>query len=133
MDLVRKQQQDKETKQAVALSVKYRDSLKIYQQGLALQSAKKIDEWTSSNYYTMIKFKQLDKEDMPALPTNLTRRKQRWFGVCQHMEDPSPPTCPDNYVEEAAPPQASLGQLSTTVRGDSDDEMSELSFEMFAV
>ena len=132
MDLVRKQQQDKETKQAVTLSIRYRDSLKIYEQGLALRSTKKIDDWTSSNFYTMIKFKQLFKDEMPALPTNLTARKQRWFSVCQYMQDPPVPTRPDSYVELDNSPSTPIGPLATC-RGDSDDDMSELSFEMFAV
>ena len=79
----------------------------------------------------MIKFKQLDKDDMPALPTNLTSRKQRWYATCQHMSDPPEPTRPNNYIDIAAPPTP-MGELATG-RGDSDDDMSELSYEMFEV
>ena len=68
---------------------------------------------------------------MPALPTNLTSRKQRWYSVCQHMEDPPVPTHPDNYVEPA--PASTMPTELAAERGDSDDDMSELSFEMFAV
>ena len=80
----------------------------------------------------MIKFKQLFKDDMPALPTNLTSRKQRWYAVCQHMEDPPVPTPPENYLDNVAAPSTPHTERSAT-RGDSDDDMSELSFEMFAV
>ena len=106
--------------------------MKVYEDGKALQS-KKINDWNSSDFYTMIKFKQLFKDNMPSLPTNLIARKQRWFSVCQHMEDPPLPQPPENYIElDNNSPSTPIGQVATA-RGDSDDDMSELSFEMFAV
>ena len=68
----------------------------------------------------MIKFKQLFKDGMPPLPTNLSARRLRWFQVCQHMPDPLQPTKPDGYIEL---------EVETTLN--SDDEQSVASIQMF--
>ena len=97
--------------------------MKTYEEGISFQNqGKKVDDWISSNFYTMIKFKQLFKEGMPPLPTNLTSCKLRWFQVCQHMPDPPIPMKPDGYIEI---------EEATIPTCNSDDEASAASIEMF--
>lgn len=133
MDLVRKQQSDKVAKQVQAQSVKYRLQKKVYDDGIALRnSSKKIKDWTSSDFHTMIKFKQLFKDNMPSLPTSLQSRKLRWFQVSRFMEDPPAPTKPDGYID-VEPNPSGLQRQPDENRGCSDDDMSAASVEMFPV
>ena len=129
MDLVRKQQQDKINKQAHAIPAKYRTNLKLYQDGIALRNSKKVGDWTSSDFHTMIKFKQLFKDNMPPLPTTLQSRKLRWFQVCKSMADPPCPTKPDAYIDAVSKPTLQ----TVDARGGRDDEMSVASIDMFPV
>ena len=71
----------------------------------------------------MIKFKQLFKDGMPPLPTNLTARKLRWFRICQYMDDPPEPSKPIGYVD--------IDEEIEVPRCESDDEMSAASIPMF--
>ena len=48
----------------------------------------------------MIKFKQLGKDGMPALPTNLPGYRQRWNDI-RHFPDPVRPVAPEGYVDPA--------------------------------
>ena len=132
MDLVRKQQSDKINKQLQALSAKYRIQKKIYEDGIALRNSKNVDDWTSADFHTMIKFKQLMKDNMPPLPTTLASRKLRWFQISKWLEDPLPPVAPDGYVDNEAETMAPQ-HPPVHARGCSDDEMSDASIDMFPV
>ena len=94
--------------------------MKIYNDGIALRNSKKVEDWTSADFHAMIKFKQLGKDGMPPLPTNLGTRRLRWSQVCLQMVDPPEPTKPDGYIDDAIP--SSTG---------SDDERSVASIQMF--
>ena len=100
--------------------------------GIALRnSSKKVEEWTSSDYHTMIKFKQLNKDNMPPLRTTLPRRLH-WYQVARFMEDPIAPAKPDGYVDIEQNPTAPQ-RPEVDSRGCSDDDMSEASIPMFPV
>ena len=125
MDYVKDQQQKKLQKESEMISKKYRANLKTYQDGLKLRS-KDESKWTSDDYRNMIKFKQLFKDNMPAVPKSLNAKKERWQ-IVKYYPDPTEPTQPEGYIDDApvVKPTAHCGA--------SDDELSNSSVAMFQV
>ena len=78
----------------------------------------------------MIKFKQLFKENMPALPKNLNTMKERWQ-VVKYFPDPYEPV---QQREGYVPPEDKpIAVVDVGRRGASDDELSDASVDMFEV
>ena len=125
MEYVKQQQAKKVRKESEIASKKYRANMKVYQDGINLQ--KEESKWNGDDYMTMIKFKQLFKENMPALPKTLPTKKERWETV-KYFPDPLISEQPEDYIPEAAPVV-----LTTNHRGESDDKQSEASVAMFQV
>ena len=127
LDYVKQQQEQKIRKELEQASKKYRQHLKTYQDGLRIND-KDQSKWTGDDYQSMIKFKQLFKDNMPSLPKTLPEKKARW-DVVKYFPDPPKPIVPDGYIPE----RKTAVVVSISQRGDSDDDLSHGSIDMFQV
>ena len=91
LDYVKQQQELKIRKETAIASKKYRVNLKAYQDGINL--TKDQAKWTADDYRTMIRFKQLFKDNMPPLPKTLSEKKARWE-IVKYYPDPYEPEQP---------------------------------------
>jgi hypothetical protein len=105
-----------------SIARKYNLLKKNYDNGLALQQSGKPEaKWTSSDFEKMIRFKQLDRKDMPSIPKLVGDRKTRWETI-RHYPEPLPPTRPEGYTSKEEELSDNSGELC---RGPSKDESSE--------
>ena len=97
-DIVREQYEAILNKEKKSLFEGHRRNMKMYKEGLKVKEKPQM-EWRSSDFKTMIQFKQLGiTGKTPKIPAWIEDRRQRWKDV-EKLCDPQKPTPPDGYEE----------------------------------